>query len=838
MNGVVSPTAKPPSASHEWEAQYEKDFAAQKSSGPVVFTEEQRRKNKEVLGRVSDLLPFEDIYKVNDCDLIYRFLIGKHWNVNTTEKGLREYIQLRKKDHLDGLLGEQLHPTIGSVLCPCYSNGVPCPIYGLDKDGLPILWLSPDASKVIAAMKQFTEKQLLRGQMRAIELGRFVCKARGVDRCTYVIDLGGITMSSVNKATLGFLKGVMNMLQIAYPEIMRRLLVFNTGWAVSAAWKVLRPLVDVRVQDKIKFESGAPTLAALQPYMAADQVHPAFGGTGKENVLDPLIESEVLRVRRLADGEAPSPSVSVARGPSASSYDNGSLFDMDPRALHSFYCPTPLENQQSIATDDSPTLGRVVIGAPRAVSAWMANMADEEGEKNALDMSLSVASSSNDYAVESGDAAGEEVSSAPPAKTGGKSPTTPSSASQGRGRVSAASPRSHAAAANLPPLSSDEPLHHGGAASLDGGARAGEEKQVPMVALSLTYGADGSITGYCGQKCVGQFRNGRLYASPREPDGDSMSSAAASPSVQSPGSLPGNHHSSARSGGASSGRGSEQQQQCPSPKPSRTNTPIGELLYEAGHPIHNFYIVCDGQRNARYLLRRSRLRTRVSVYNVVGGAPVRTEKNNHHYVEGERAKLGVAVPSTDAATHFKGDWMLFGEDVTQRTPGQHIKRLFSKAKRSPASATDGSGVSYAEKEKEKDCSWPASMFAAIRSSAASATSSPSKRKSKGAGSRATDDVHNGGASAAADRASSRVAARKSSMAGNDTDEPNGGTQLLLAENKRQIVYFYNLLTKNPLSDLFALAVAITLSWSGELDSLKDKTGLKGKRNVSEDNLMA
>ncbi|KPA81344.1 hypothetical protein ABB37_03733 [Leptomonas pyrrhocoris] len=818
LDNTPLPVAKPPSAAGGWEAQYEKDFAAQKNSGPVVFTEEQRQKNKELLSRIFDLLPFADAYKASDCDLIYRFLIGKHWNVNLADKGMREYMELRAKEHLDGLLAEQLHPTIGAVLSPCYSDGTPCPMYGLDKDGLPILWLSPDAAKLIEAMKLFTGEQLLRGQMRTIELGRFACRARGVDRCTYVIDLGGITMSSVNKATLGFLKGVTHILQVAYPEIMRRLLIFNTGWTVSAAWKVLRPFVDVRVQDKIKFESRAPTLTALQPYMDADQVHPAFGGTGKENVLEPLVEAEVRRVRRLAEGGAPSESASLIRGPSTAVYDNGSLFDVDPLALHSFYCPTPGTEPQTPNSSQqnppsggiSPTPDRMVIGVPRAVSAWMANMDEEGARKDALDISLSVASSASEYAV-GRSAADGSAPETPPLKPDTASapipttPPTPPSPSQQGGRVATASTPARAAAAGLPPLpSAGEPLQ------LTDSGRSGtaQKEDRLIVAMSLTYGADGSITGYNGPECVGQFRNGRLYASPKERDVDSAGSPSSSPSMASPGSLPGHDNTQSDRG---SGQQPQRQQQFLSA--IRSSPATGELLYEAGHPIHNFYIVCDGQRNARYLLRRSRLRTRLTVFNVVGGAPVRTEKNSRHYVEGERAKLGVVVAHTDPTANSRGDWMLYGEDVTQHSPGHHIRNFFSKTRRSSAPATDGSGGSGAEKEKERDAGWATSMFAAMRSSTSGTATSPSKRKAKSATHRGAD------VAPAAD---------------NSENSGNGSGAQLLAENKGQTVYFYHLLTKNPLSDLFALAVAITLSWSGELEGLKVKSTSKTKRYASDD----
>ncbi|KAK7197915.1 CRAL/TRIO domain containing protein [Novymonas esmeraldas] len=764
-----------------WEAQYEKDFLAQRSSGPVVFTEDQRRKNRELCTRLRDLLPFDDAYKVSDCDLMYRFLIGKHWNLAATEKGMREYVQLRKSDRLDSIIAEHLHPTICSVLSPL-NAGMPCPIYGLDKEGLPVLWLAPDAAKLVIAMKDFTNEQLLRGQLRSMELGRYICLERKVERCTYVIDLGGITMSSVNKVTLALLKGVMNLLQIAYPEIMRRLLIFNTGWAVSAAWKVLRPLVDVRVQDKIKFESGPPTLAALQQYMAADQVHPAFGGTGKINVLDHMIDAEMKRIQGRLETSASSEAVVIpaARAASLESGQNTSAQDPDSLTLYSIYstsqpattAPSPTNNNVNSGTPDAHhhhhhhanERERVVIGVPSAMAAWLDRTNEFHPPKNVLDMSLSIASSSADYPCDKEDAAA-------PVGASSSAPRTPSS---------------DAAAAAAPPHES-EPC---------GSAGVSAAPALPSVAISLTYGADGSVTGFCGRQWVGRFRQGRLYA-PTMDSGDDESRAS-------------------------------RQRSPPGPAPTRRGSgrsvgvPAGELLNEAGHPLHNFLIVCDAQRRARYLVRESRLRTRLTIFNVIGDATVHTQKSNRHYVEGERAKLGVVVAHANAAgCGGKGAWMLYGEDVTRRparNPILPLQQLFSKTKRAVSAAEKSEAGSdcrgAATVDKTQSGFWPASVLAALR---------PSPRATHGGG----------------DAPSSPTAAAAASRTARDRKSESDDGTLLLAECKRQTVTFYNLLTKNSLSDLFALAVAITQSWSGESARSKSTAATsKGSAEYSEDDVMA
>lgn len=779
--------------SGDWKAQYERDFNAQKSSGPIIFSEAERRKNRELFSRLRDILPFDDAYKVSDCDLMYRFLIGKHWNVASTEKGMREYARLRKSDGLNNIIGERLHPAICSALSPMYKDE-PCPIYGLDKEGLPVLWLSPDPDKFMAAMKEFTSEQLLRFQLRSMEMSRHVCLQRRVDRCTYVIDLGGITLSSVNKATLAFLKGVMNLLQVAYPEIMRRLLIFNTGWAVSAAWKVLRPLVDVRVQDKIKFESGPPTLAALQQYIEADQVHPSFGGTGSVNVLGPIIDAEVSRIRGDVEGRvSPEPAAaaaaSVVHRPSLELRQNTSFLSRDALTLYSVESTTPLSTA-SPSPSCNPSLAagghaeereRVVIGMPSAVTAWLVKTSTTSGPLNVLDVSLSVASSSGEYAC-----CKEEPSPTPPADDATKcfysGVASPSSRDLSAGDTAASSRES-------------VPIHATKAIE----PTAQQQTELPIIAISLTYGADGSISGYCGRQWVGCFQQGLLYTSTTDDDGSAFPG-------RFPSLLPSSQSSVA---GVCAGRS--------------VGVPTGEFLNEAGHPLHNFLIVCDAQRRARFLVRESRLRKRLTIYNVVGDADVHTEKNNRHYVEGERAKLGVVVPHSNATScGGKEDWMLYGEDVTRRSsrnPTLPLQQLFSKTKRAVLSAKKRrSGDSL---DKPRNSRWTASIFAALHFR----THSPSKRKSKSTSSTASGSANVPPPSLP-------------DQSENGCDTVTDDRAQLLAECKGQTVRFYKLLTKNSLPDLFALAVAITHSWSNEMDSCKGKAVASTEtRYFSDDDVM-
>ncbi|RNF02360.1 Sec14 cytosolic factor [Trypanosoma rangeli] len=228
---------------------YEADHAAQTRSGTTVLTEEHKRKNLDLHSRVADILPLDDNHKLSDCDLLYRFLIGRQWKVESAEVSLRNYIALRKEQKLNSIIAEQYCGNVESTASV---------LYGFDKDGLPVMWNTPDFRLLVTLIKGGFKRDLLRIQMQVMEKARFLAKERQVDRCMVVLDLCHTNISSVNSHTLAFAREFAKVMQEYYPEIMCRILVFNAGWAVTGAWKAVRPLLDRRVQDKVHFFFWAP----------------------------------------------------------------------------------------------------------------------------------------------------------------------------------------------------------------------------------------------------------------------------------------------------------------------------------------------------------------------------------------------------------------------------------------------------------------------------------------------------------------------------------------------------------------------------------------------------
>lgn len=266
--------------------QYEKDLSQQTHSGPHKIDADRQLLNRNVFESLTDVLPFDDIHKQSDCDLIYRFLIAKKWDVSEAVKALREYSAFRKEHRLNEILWESVPEEMRTVLACDYS--------GFDLEGHPIFFDRPDPKGITTLLNKFTRDELMKTHFRMMEQGRRLCKEYKTDRVTCILDLTNLTMSVVaNTAAIGFLKAMAHVDQSMYPENMRFMLICNGGWTFSALYKVLKPFLDPRVQQKINFiGSGANLLTDLDKFTTRDAVPLVLGGS---NAGTPLLKDEDLR---------------------------------------------------------------------------------------------------------------------------------------------------------------------------------------------------------------------------------------------------------------------------------------------------------------------------------------------------------------------------------------------------------------------------------------------------------------------------------------------------------------------------------------------------------------
>jgi hypothetical protein len=243
------------------EAEYEKDLAGIDHSGPHLITEEQKLLNRQVFAACRDVMPFDDIHKLSDADLIYRFLIARKWSVEEAVKNIREYVVWRKENRLNEVLWEPL---------PEEALQLQCKFQGFDKFGHPVFYDTPEPKVISSLLQKLPREICLRAHFAVMEQGRRWQKIYKTDRVSCVYDLSHLTIAIVtNPRAVGFLKELTKIDQHYYPENMRTMLLCNGGWTFNGLYKVIRPLLDPRVQKKIQFVNNPDQVAA---WIDLDQV--------------------------------------------------------------------------------------------------------------------------------------------------------------------------------------------------------------------------------------------------------------------------------------------------------------------------------------------------------------------------------------------------------------------------------------------------------------------------------------------------------------------------------------------------------------------------------------
>jgi len=252
-------------------------LSEQKYCGPHEIDDERRNINRQLQKIVADLLPVDDPHKVNDVDLLYRFLIARKWDLKLAEEMFRANMQWRQENNIAGLLREKFPEDI--------LENYPGGFMGVDIHGNPLYFDCPDPKGIVYLLGKYDRVVLLRWHILMMELARRRAKLLGKDRMTYVIDLKHVGVSIIGNPTAsGFLKEITHIDQANYPECMRYMVILNAPWTFSTIWAFVRPLLDERVQKKINIIKGDISQEIVK-FVALDQVPGVFGGTAGDWIL-------------------------------------------------------------------------------------------------------------------------------------------------------------------------------------------------------------------------------------------------------------------------------------------------------------------------------------------------------------------------------------------------------------------------------------------------------------------------------------------------------------------------------------------------------------------------
>ena len=252
-------------------AAYERDLSSITQFGPWEITSKEQALNKQVFHSddMKNVFPIDDIHKISDCDLIYRFLIAKRWNVEETCSQMKEYVKFRKQYDLNNILWETDIPQEIVSITPFF--------LGRDLFGYPLGYNEVNPKAFSAIKGKFDKELIMKGHLWMMEMGRRVMKASGKDRISFIVNMAQLSASIVTDSFgRNMFKEMSHVDQTFYPELVRTIIIVNPGWLFGGLWKFVRPLLDPRVQAKVQVMSKKD---GMSKWLDLSQVLAEYGGT-------------------------------------------------------------------------------------------------------------------------------------------------------------------------------------------------------------------------------------------------------------------------------------------------------------------------------------------------------------------------------------------------------------------------------------------------------------------------------------------------------------------------------------------------------------------------------
>ena len=230
-----------------------------------------------------------------DWDAFYRrFLSAQNGKAAKAEKMLRGVIEWRSGLDLEGKMrawrgipNETKDSTFEGYQSGWYTaeTAIGCPVY-IERTG---------ALNLGEVLKHVSADDIVDHHLRVMEwmlrvLLPAMAKREGTpapDKVINLLDMKGLSMRVLGRASMSIFKRVLAIDQNYFPEMMYRCYIVNCPVAFRAVWSVVRPMLDKRIQKKIKIY-GKVTGKAMDEMVAVfggeDRV-PAFLGGGCERSL-------------------------------------------------------------------------------------------------------------------------------------------------------------------------------------------------------------------------------------------------------------------------------------------------------------------------------------------------------------------------------------------------------------------------------------------------------------------------------------------------------------------------------------------------------------------------
>ncbi|SIO73796.1 CRAL/TRIO domain [Babesia microti strain RI] len=253
-------------------------------------------KNRYIAEVASNVGVFDDIFFV-------RFLRARGFDEGKTCKMLDKYFKWRTDFKVNELIKSNFIERMLYV-----KKHYPHGYHGVDKLGRPMYIERMGVGNVPELMKVLSQEQILQYYVQLYEYLKHVilpaCSIAAnkcVEQAVTIIDLKGVSVTSINGKTKSLVQGMAKMSQDYFPEILGKMLFVNASSIFSIIWAIVKPLLDSKTIKKVTvISSKEKSLEALAELADPDQLPQFLGGAcpndeWSTNAVGPWMDPQIIR---------------------------------------------------------------------------------------------------------------------------------------------------------------------------------------------------------------------------------------------------------------------------------------------------------------------------------------------------------------------------------------------------------------------------------------------------------------------------------------------------------------------------------------------------------------
>ncbi|KAD6794375.1 hypothetical protein E3N88_05271 [Mikania micrantha] len=259
------------------------------------FTNKGRRNNRVIV--VEDIHDAEELKAVealretlileqllppkhDDYHTILRFLKARKFDINKTKQMWVDMLQWRKEFGADTIMEDFVFNEKQSVI-DYYPHGH----HGVDKDGRPVYIErlgQVDATKLLQAttLDRYVKYHVM--EFERIFSDKFpacsIAAKKHIDQSTTILDVQGVGLKSMNKASRELIQSLQSIDGNNYPETLCRMYIINAGSGFRILWNTVKSFLDPRTTAKIHV-LGTKYQSKLLEVIDASELPEFLGGT-------------------------------------------------------------------------------------------------------------------------------------------------------------------------------------------------------------------------------------------------------------------------------------------------------------------------------------------------------------------------------------------------------------------------------------------------------------------------------------------------------------------------------------------------------------------------------